>query len=130
MSSKMVSEEVTVLPDGWQVKQLFAGRDEFDKIRDFARNMDISFHLDRLYESTSTDADLIGLTDKQREALLAAYEEGYFAVPRQASMAAVAAELDISPSALTERLHRAQAHLIEHFVYADGYKTPADLDTD
>lgn len=130
LSSKMVAEGVTVLPDGWQVKQLFASRDEFTEVRDFARRMDISFQLDRLYESTSTDTELIGLTDKQREALLAAYEEGYFAVPRQASMAAVADELDISPAALTERLHRAQSHLIEHFVHSDAYKTPTDLDTD
>lgn len=129
MAGKMVSESVTVLPDGWQVKQLFADRNEFTNLRNFARSMDISFQLDRLYESDSTDADLIGLTNKQRDALLTAYEAGYFTVPRQASMAAVAAELDISPAALTERLHRAQAHLIEHFVYSDGYKTPTNLDT-
>lgn len=107
MSAEIVTEAVTILPDGWRIKQQFADRDELIKLREAARNMDISFQLNRLYESASTDSDLIGLTDKQRVALLAAYEEGYFAVPRQASMATVAAALTISSSALTERLRRA-----------------------
>lgn len=130
MSAEIVTEAVTTLSDGWRITQQFADRDELAKVREFARNMDISFHLNQLYESASPDRDLIGLTDKQRVALLAAYEAGYFAVPRKASMATVAAALDISSSALTERLHRAQAHLIEYFVHSDVYKTPADLDTD
>lgn len=121
LTRKRFPESVTMRADGLYVKQQFANRDEFATWRELHRNAGISVHLDRLYESTSTDADLIGVSDKQREALLTAYECGYFAVPQQASLADVAAELDISLSALAERLHRAQAHLIEHFFYADLY---------
>lgn len=129
MTSRMLPETITVLPDGWRITQQFADRDAFATCREFWRDLDASFHLERLYDSHTTDAELIGLTGKQREALLAAYEEGYFAVPRQASMAAVTATLDISVSALVERLYRAQAHLIEHFVCSGGYKTPESLGT-
>jgi len=41
---------------------------------------------------------------------------GQFDIPRQASLEDVAAELDISASSLSERLRRAQTHLVEtHF---------------
>jgi DNA-directed RNA polymerase specialized sigma24 family protein len=118
---KRFPESVTIRDDGLYIKQQFANRDEFATWRESHHDAGISVHLDRLYESTTTDTDLIGLTDKQREALLTAYEAGYFAVPQQASLDEVAADLDISLSALAERLHRAQAHLIEHFFYADLY---------
>ncbi|MDG5776024.1 helix-turn-helix domain-containing protein [Haloarculaceae archaeon H-GB2-1] len=38
---------------------------------------------------------------------------GYFAIPRTASLDDVAAELGISASSLSERLRRAQTHLVE-----------------
>jgi predicted DNA binding protein len=121
MFHKTFPESVTIRPDGWRIKQQFANRDELTTYREFWRTMDFSFRLDRLYDSHSTDAELIGLSDKQREALLTAYEEGYFAVPQQTSLDDIAAALDISRSALAERLHRAEAHLIEHFFYTDLY---------
>lgn len=118
---KTFSESLTFLPNGWRLRQRFADRQEFAKLRDLCREFGLSFELDRLYSATSTDEDLIGLTDKQREALLTAYESGYFAVPRRASMADVATQLDISVPSLAERLHRAEAHLIEHFFYSQVY---------
>lgn len=118
---KMFPERVTIISDGWYIKQQFANRDEFAAYRELCRSIDFTFHLDRLYDSTSTDTDLIGLSNKQREALLTAYEEGYFDVPQQVSLDDVATTLNISGSALVERLHRAQSHLIEHFFYADLY---------
>lgn len=52
------------------------------------------------------------LTEKQREALTAAHEEGYFQVPRQASLEEVASELGISHQAMSERLRRGQNALL------------------
>lgn len=120
---KTFPESVTITSDGWYIKQQFANRDEFISYRKFWRGMDMdfSFRLDRLYDSHSTDAELIGVSDKQREALLTAYEMGYFSVPQRVSLDDVAAALDISRSALAERLHRAETHLIEHFFYTDPY---------
>lgn len=118
---------MTVLSDGWRVKRQFTNRDEFATFRDAIRDKGVSFELDRLYTSNSTDIELIGLTDKQREALCLAYEEGYFSVPRVASMADVAAEIGISVRALAERLHRAQARLIEHFFHSALYNAPHSL---
>jgi len=56
------------------------------------------------------------LTPRQEAALRAALELGYFAVPRDADAAAVAAELGISKSAFLERLRRAQRALFEQLL--------------
>ena len=47
----------------------------------------------------------------QRSALVTALEMGYFDVPRQVELADVAAELDLSPNAVSERIRRGEANL-------------------
>lgn len=56
------------------------------------------------------------LTPAQAEALRAAFEAGYFAVPREATAAEVADGLGISKSAFLERLRRGQSALLEQVV--------------
>lgn len=53
------------------------------------------------------------ITPAQEEALRAAFDLGYFTVPRSVTATEVADELDISKSAFLERLRRAQAALLE-----------------
>lgn len=119
--NKTLIERVRVTKDGWQLKQQFANRDELAAYRDSCLRAGADFRLDRLYESGSTSETIPGVSEKQREALLAAYEAGYFTVPRQTSLEEIAAELGISQSALAERLHRGQSHLLEHYFYEDLY---------
>ncbi|QZP37129.1 helix-turn-helix domain-containing protein [Halobaculum magnesiiphilum] len=64
-----------------------------------------------LREEPAPVAGRFGLTPPQTEALRAAVEAGYFAVPRAASSEEVAAELGLSKSAFLERLRRAEATL-------------------
>ena len=54
-----------------------------------------------------------GLTDRQREAVDAALEAGYYDVPRTASHEDVAAELDCAPSTAAEHLRKAEAAVLE-----------------
>jgi predicted DNA binding protein len=54
------------------------------------------------------------LTPHQEEALRAAVAQDYFAVPRGATAAEVAADLDISKSAFIERVHRGEHALFSH----------------
>ena len=53
------------------------------------------------------------LTPEQREALVAAFEHGYFEIPRRTSMEELAEELGISHQALSERLRRAYETLVD-----------------
>lgn len=60
------------------------------------------------------------LTRPRYEALRAAYDRGYFEVPREIDLQELAAELDISHQALGERLRRAKADLVEQTIFAEG----------
>ncbi|EMA50303.1 Bacterio-opsin activator HTH domain-containing protein [Halococcus thailandensis JCM 13552] len=68
--------------------------------------------LERAYPLQTDDEGAIAtrwnVTPRQEEALRAAVERGYFTVPRGATAAEVADDLDISKSAFIERLHRGQ----------------------
>ena len=61
-----------------------------------------------------------GLTDPQRQALLLAYDRGYFDTPRRATLEEIAAELDISRQSLAARLRRGHRNLVEHTLVTDG----------
>lgn len=60
------------------------------------------------------------LTPAQEEAVRAAYEMGYFSVPRTTTAEEVADELGVSKSAFLERLRRAQSGLLEQVLTETG----------
>ncbi|MFB6224144.1 MAG: helix-turn-helix domain-containing protein, partial [Haloarcula sp.] len=51
-------------------------------------------------------------TAEQQAALAAAHSEGYFEVPRGISQAELAKKLDISPSAVSQRIRRGMDQII------------------
>lgn len=127
-----IIERIEVTPAGWRQQRWFADRAAFDRYCAFWRENADSFSLSCLTDAEdvveTTPAD--GLTDRQREAIRAAYEMGYFEIPRTASLEEVAAELGITASSLSERLRRAQTHLVETTVAATGvYKRPHGWET-
>lgn len=105
-------ERIRATPTGWIQSGWFADRETFDEFRRFwTRNA--GFSLRRLTRDGDPEEPGDGLTDPQREALRTAYEMGHYDIPQSASLGEVAAELDVSPSSLSERLRRAQTQLIE-----------------
>lgn len=62
---------------------------------------------------TAPAAEQYQLSTPQREVLTLAVERGYFEVPRQASLADLAADLGISSQAASERLRRGLDSLVE-----------------
>jgi len=124
-TAEAIVERIRVTPDGWVQTGWFADRAAFDEFRTFWLRND-AFRLRRLTHDGEPEAPGDGLTDRQREALRTAYEMGYFEIPRGASLDAVAAELGITASALSERLRRAQTELIETTVGSTWPPLPAD----
>lgn len=59
------------------------------------------------YQGCSNDAT-DSLTDRQRDVLLYAYEEGYYDVPRRTTLSDLAGELEIDESTVAEHLRRAE----------------------
>lgn len=52
------------------------------------------------------------LSDRQREAVRAAWRVGYYELPREGDLAAVAARLDCSSSTASDLLRRAERRLV------------------
>jgi predicted DNA binding protein len=114
-TAEAVIERIEVLPTGWRQSGWFANRAAFDEFREFWQR-NAGFRLHRLTRAGDPEPPGDGLTNRQREALRTAYELGHFEIPRQASLADVAAELGVSASSVSERLRRAQTQLIEETV--------------
>lgn len=99
---------------GWVVRVQFTDRESLSALWEACENDGISFELRRLFRhqpwGRSTPATL---TDAQRDALLAAYEGGYFEEPRRISLAELADQLGISPTAVGGRVRRGTAELVE-----------------
>jgi cytidyltransferase-like protein len=54
----------------------------------------------------------VGLTNDQEQTLTTAYERGYFAIPRGTTIQELGEALDISDSAVSQRLRRGEESLI------------------
>lgn len=96
----------------WHLTFRFASREQFETFREYCARQDMGFRLENLTEASAPQQFMGGLSGPQREALVTAVEAGYFAIPRQATMEDVAAELDISTQAASERIRRG----VEQFV--------------
>jgi predicted DNA binding protein len=97
----------------WHLRVRFVSREQFEAFRDYLADQGLTFRLQNLTESTTPRQEMGGLTDAQRDALVAAVKAGYFAIPRNATMADVADGLGISEQAASERLRRGIDHLVK-----------------
>ena len=110
-------------PCGWRERWLLPDREAIHDIWMYARETGFEFEVLDLHARGSVDTEYLVrdvLTDGQREALLAAYEQGYFADPREASLEEVADSLDYSPSAVGGRIKRGMKALVDATLVVDG----------
>lgn len=99
--------------EGWTVRIRFVVRDQFDAFCEHLNDRDYSFELLDLTEPKEPRPSHGDLTSAQREALRTARERGYFAVPRDATVRELAAELDMSHQNLSELFRRGTGELID-----------------
>ena len=112
-------EEIALLQaqghDGeWILKLRFPSRAMLSGFHAFYEAEGIDVDVLRLYDLTEPKIGQYDITEKQREALVAALEMGHFDVPRSATLTEVADALGISPKATSERLRRGQTNLISN----------------
>lgn len=99
----------------WVFRMRFDDRTQLDEFCDFCHEQEIPFQLVRLYElSHPRTGGQYGLTPKQQEALVEAWEMGYFESPREASLADVAETLGITQQSLSKRLQRGYNALVSN----------------
>lgn len=98
----------------WHLRMLFPDRESLSQTYEFCEDHDISLAIETIYEMNNERHGRFGLTEEQVEALTAAFEYGYYEVPRDVSVADLADQLEISHQALSERFRRAHGNLVEN----------------
>lgn len=112
LTSTLTETDATVLEghgnDPWRFRFRFRDHTDVQQFHERCQGHDIPFHVERLYrlEDVADATDDFDLTEEQEVALAAAVEQGYFTVPRQATLSDIAGELDITPQAASERIRR------------------------
>jgi len=101
--------------DGWVLQLQLQDRETLYELDAYAETEDIRFDVLELHEATDGEEvdSGFGLTEPQVEALVSAYLHGYYDEPREATLETLADLLDISQTAVSGRLRRGSAALIE-----------------
>lgn len=114
----LTNAEATILDayghgDTWTLRMMYPKRDKLSAIHDFCNGHGLSFEVESVRDMEGNPAGRFGLTDEQFEALTTGARRGLFTVPRESTIEELAAELDISHQALSERIRRGTEALIE-----------------
>ena len=96
----------------WSVEIRGDDREALATFQSACREAAIPIDLTRLQPLSSRTDEGDALTPAQREALLLAYERGYFDSPRRITQTELAAELDITRQSVSSRLQRGLRRLV------------------
>ena len=98
--------------DGWQFEVRGESQEDVSEFRTYCQENDIPIDITAVHALLPIQGEGYELTDTQREALVLAYERGYFNSPREASLEDIAEELGITQQSLSSRLRRGHRRLI------------------
>lgn len=98
--------------EGWHFEVRGEDRETISEFRELCQKQDIPIEITAVHALLPIQGDSYELTETQREALVLAYERGYFDSPRETSLEELAAELDITQQSLSSRLRRGHRRLI------------------
>lgn len=90
----------------WKFRLRFPDHGKLTEFHNSIIEQELPIHIEQTYTLTgsSEHTNRFGLTPDQREALVLALQQGYFATPREASLDDIAEELDITRQALSDRI--------------------------
>lgn len=96
----------------WRFEVRGEDQESIAEFREHCQKNDIPIEITALHAMLPIQGEGFELTDTQREALVLAFERGYFDTPRKVSLEEVADELDITQQSLSSRLRRGHRRLI------------------
>ena len=110
--------EATGTSDTWDFRLRFSSHEDLSTFNMSITENDIPVTLRHIYNPTPPE-EASPLTSAQRELLLTAYRRGYFEVPRGTTLSELADDVEVSDSALSQRLRRATDALVEQTLLTD-----------
>lgn len=106
--------------NGWRLELQLQNHDGLYALDEYAAEEGMKFDVLELHQTGATpDRSDFGLTGLQRETLVAAYVHGYYDEPRETFLEDLAELLDVSPTAVSGRLRRGSARLVEEVLLDD-----------
>ncbi|WP_158237440.1 helix-turn-helix domain-containing protein [Halegenticoccus soli] len=104
----------------WRLELRFENHADLSGFQRYCADHDIPLDVKRVYDPATPDTlPWYGLTRTQREALAAAFEAGYFDVPRRSTLSGVAERLGVSDQAASERIRRGTKKLVSNTLVVD-----------
>lgn len=100
----------------WKFQLIAAERATFGKFESACEKDGFDLTVTQLSDSIARDSSLYGLTDKQRDSLLLAYNSGYYDSTKSVSIAELSEQVGVSQQALGARLKRGTGSLIENTI--------------
>jgi predicted DNA binding protein len=114
-ASSFPPEFPIVVENGEMTVDVTATRPQFES---FGDALDATGRRYELLSVVHTDRRESLLTDRQRECLAAAHATGYFEVPKDCTLAELAADLGVDKSTASETIRRATARVVGQFLTA------------
>jgi len=103
--------------EGWELELELEDHESLYRLHQRARDRDVRLEvLDVLQSEGEGDRTEFGLTEAQVEALVCAYVHGFYDEPREISLEGLADILGVSPTAVSGRLRRGSARLVEEIL--------------
>ncbi|MBX0298248.1 helix-turn-helix domain-containing protein, partial [Haloarcula nitratireducens] len=113
----------------WHLRVLYPSREHLQKTKAFCAEHEVSCTIDGVHELADDLSGRYGLTARQYDALITAVEQGYFEVPREITLNALADELDMNYQTLSECLRRGTETLVKERLLI-GHPDEADRPDD
>jgi len=109
---------------GWGLSVRFEDPGQLPSFSTYCERHGVDYEVQRVYRSEAAgEPDRFGVTEKQREALVAALDAGFYEVPPEATMSDLADSLGVSQQAVSKRLRRGHGNLV-----ADVLDAPESAD--
>lgn len=99
--------------DEWRFEVRGESQEAIGEFRDYCQENDIPIAITAVHAMLPIQGEGYELTEAQHEALVLAYDRGYFDTPRKASLEEIVAELGITQQSLSSRLRRGHRRLIK-----------------
>ena len=106
--------------DGRATVEVTASQDRLSTFGSQPEQFGMSFDVEYVRRTLDSTEQL--LTDRQRDLIVAAVQQGYYDTPRESSLTALADHLGMAKSTVSEMLHRAEETVVKEFA--------AELDDD
>lgn len=106
--------------ESWRLTVLCSDREALSRTYESCEENGLSLGIDSICELDDGENARFGLTEAQHATLLEAEKQGYYDVPRDATLSELATVLGISHQALSERLRRGHGNLVSRTLSSVG----------